>query len=133
MPPKPLPFETLHEGSTIRFLESVYATAQSTTAVRLPQAGSGGFLLPVGKIVFILYIMEIGQGSASSERTGGYDPFFFLLCFVFLSVHVVVVYSYCCAYYPRYVSYVLPCLFCFYLIYVSVVRSCHVCLFLWLS
>jgi hypothetical protein len=54
---------------------------------------------------------------------GGYDPFIFLLRFVFLSVHVAIVFSYCCAYYPGYVSYVLPCLFCFYLIYVSAVRS----------
>jgi hypothetical protein len=55
-------------------LGSDYATAQSTAAVRLPQAGSGGFFLPGEKIVFILYIMEIGQGSGSSERMGGYDP-----------------------------------------------------------
>jgi len=54
---------------------------------------------------------------------GGYDPFIFMLCFVFLSVHVAVVYSCCCVYYPRYVSYVLPCLFRFYLIYVFAVRS----------
>ena len=72
--------------TAIRFLGSVYATAQSTAAVRLPQAGSGGFLLPGGKIVFILYIMEVGQGSGSSERMGGYDPFIFLLCFVFLFI-----------------------------------------------
>ena len=123
MPPKPLSFETLHEGSAIRFWGSDYAIAQSTATVRLPQAGSGGFLFPGGKIVFILYIMEIGQGSGSSERTGGYDPFIFLLYFVFLFVHVAVVCLFCCAYYPGYVSYVLPCLFCFYLIYVSGIRS----------
>jgi hypothetical protein len=29
VPPKPLPFETLDEGSTIRFLGSVYVTAQN--------------------------------------------------------------------------------------------------------
>jgi hypothetical protein len=29
VPPKPVPFETLHEGSAIRFLGSVYATAQN--------------------------------------------------------------------------------------------------------
>jgi hypothetical protein len=29
VPPKPLSFETLHGGSTIRFLGSVYATAQN--------------------------------------------------------------------------------------------------------
>jgi hypothetical protein len=29
VPPKPLPFETLHGGSTIRFLGSVYATARN--------------------------------------------------------------------------------------------------------
>jgi hypothetical protein len=28
VPPKPLPFKTLHRGSTIRFLGSIYATAQ---------------------------------------------------------------------------------------------------------
>jgi len=123
VPPKLLSFKTLHEGSTIRFLWSDYATAQSTAVVRLPQAGSGGFLLPGGKIVFILYIIEIGQGSGSSERMGGYDPFIFLLCFVFLFVHVAVVCLVCCACYPSSVSYVLPCFFCFYLIYVSGIRS----------
>jgi len=123
VPSKLLSFETLHKGLAIRFLGSDYVTAQSIAVVRLPQAGSGGFFLSGGKIVFILYIMKIGQGSGSSERMGGYDPFIFLLCFVFQSVHVAVVYLYCCAYYPGYVSYVLPCLFCFYLIYVSVVRS----------
>jgi len=68
--------------------------------------------------------MEVGQESGSSERMGGYDPFIFLLCFIFLSVHVAVVYSCCCTYYSRYVSYVLSYLF-FYLIYlyVSAVRS----------
>jgi hypothetical protein len=33
VPPKPLPFETLHEGSAISFLESVYATAQTAAVV----------------------------------------------------------------------------------------------------
>jgi len=123
VPSKPLPFETLHEGSAIRFVGSDYVTTQSTAVVRLPQAGFGRFLLPGGKIVFILYIMEIGQGSGSSQRMGGYDPFIFLLCFVFLFVHVAVVCLVYCAYYPGYVSYVLPCFFCFYLIYVSGIRS----------
>jgi hypothetical protein len=127
MPLKLLPFETLHGGSTIRFLGSVIATAQSTDTVRLPQAGMGGFLLSGGKIIFILYIIEVGQGSGSLERMGGYDPFIFLLRFVFLFVHVAVVYSYCCAYYLGYVSYVLPCHFCFYLLYVFAVRSISAC------
>ena len=34
VPLKPLLFGTLHEGSAIRFLESVIATAQTTAAVR---------------------------------------------------------------------------------------------------
>ena len=59
MPPEPLPFETLHEGSAIRFLGSVYATAQS--------------LLPADMT------SEVGQGSRSSERMGGYDQFISLL------------------------------------------------------
>ena len=44
--------------------------------------------------------------------------------------HVAVVCLFCCAYYPGYVSYVLPYLFCFYLIYVSGIRSMW---FRWLS
>jgi hypothetical protein len=35
VPPKPLLLETLHEGSAIRFLGSVYATAQVTAVHRL--------------------------------------------------------------------------------------------------
>ena len=80
MPPKPLPFETLHEGSTIRFLESVYATAQTSVAIRgrlrtpsrLSHAGAGEYLLPGREIIFILYNMEVGQESGSSKRMGGY-------------------------------------------------------------
>jgi hypothetical protein len=34
VPPKPLPFETLHEGSAIRFLGSVYVTARIAAVVR---------------------------------------------------------------------------------------------------
>jgi hypothetical protein len=33
VPPKPLPFETLHKGLAIRFLGSVYATAQTAAAI----------------------------------------------------------------------------------------------------
>jgi hypothetical protein len=50
VPPKLVPFETLHGGSAIRFLGSVYATAQNK---------------------------EAGQGSGSLERMGGYDQFIY--------------------------------------------------------
>jgi hypothetical protein len=68
VPPEPLPFETLHEGSAIRFLGSVYATAQS--------------LLPADMI------SEVGQGSRSSERMAGYDQFISLLFFILQIIYV---------------------------------------------
>jgi hypothetical protein len=61
VPPKPLPFETLHEGSAIRFLGSVYATARVATAVRrlLPRVLH---LYPF--IISNDMTKEVGQGSA---------------------------------------------------------------------
>jgi hypothetical protein len=49
----------------------------------LPHAG--GFLLPGGEIIFILYDMtkEVGQGSGSLKRMGGYDRFISLLFYAF--------------------------------------------------
>jgi hypothetical protein len=81
VPPKPVPFETLHGGSAIRFLGSVYATAQR------PSLSSS--LVPG---VFISYRMtrEVGQGSESSERMGGYDQFSSLLFYILHIIYVVV-------------------------------------------
>jgi hypothetical protein len=73
VPPKPVPFETLHEGSTIRFLGSVYATAQNISNM----------------------IKEVGQGSGSSERMGGYDQFIYLLFCVLDIIYVSYIHLYC--------------------------------------
>jgi hypothetical protein len=79
VPSKPLPFETLHEGSTIRFLGSVYMTAQVIADRRLlPRVLH---LLPF--IISYDMTKEVGQGSGSSERMGGYDWFISLLFYVF--------------------------------------------------
>jgi hypothetical protein len=80
VPPKPVPFETLHGGSAIRFLGSVYATAQR------PSLSSS--LVPG---VFISYRMakEVGQGSGSSERMRGYDQFSSLLFYILHNMYVV--------------------------------------------
>jgi hypothetical protein len=75
VPPEPVPFETLHEGSTIRFLGSVYATAQS--------------LLPADMT------SEVGQGSRSSERMGGYDQFISILFYVLQITYVSYIHL-CC-------------------------------------
>jgi hypothetical protein len=66
VPPKLVPFETLHGGSTIRFLGSVYATAQNISNMT----------------------KEVGQGSGSSERMGGYDQFIYLLFCVLEIIYV---------------------------------------------
>jgi hypothetical protein len=86
VPPKPLPFETLLGGSTIRFLGSVYATAQR---LRLSLSSS---LVPG---VFISYDMtsEVGQGSRSSERMGGYDQFISLLFYILQIIYVTYVHT----------------------------------------
>jgi hypothetical protein len=80
VPPKPVSFQTLHGGSTIRFLGSVYATALH------PSLSSS--LVPG---VFISYRMarEVGQGSGSSERMGGYDQFSLLLFYILHIIYVV--------------------------------------------
>jgi len=57
----------------------------------LPHVGTGGFLLPGREIIFILYIIEVGQGSGSLERRGVYNLFIFLMCFAFQIIHVSVV------------------------------------------
>jgi hypothetical protein len=99
MPPKLVPFETLHGGSTIRFLGSVYATGQN--------------------IFFFLRDMtrEAGQGSGSSERMGGYDQFISLL-FAFCRLYMFHIFT-------SVVSYVvmnLSHLFCHIII-------CYICSF----
>jgi hypothetical protein len=102
VPQKPLPFEILHEESTIRFLGSVYATARIATAVRrlLPRVLHLLSRLPPLFIVFFLELfiffpeefifiisydmtLEIGQGSRSSKHLGGYELFIFSLFYAF--------------------------------------------------
>jgi hypothetical protein len=84
--PKPVPFETLHGGSTIRFLGSVYATAQ---------------------IIFNM-TKEAGQESGSSERMGGYDQLF-TYCFVFWRLYMFHIFIYVVSYLRMILSY-LSCL-----------------------
>jgi hypothetical protein len=73
VPPKPVPFETLHGGSAIRFLGSVYATAQNISNMT----------------------KEAGQGSGSSEHMRGYDQFIYLLFCVLEIIYVPYIYL-CC-------------------------------------
>jgi hypothetical protein len=79
VPPKPLPFETLLGGSAIRFLGSVYATAQTSVVVFI----TGSWRLHLDRMT-----REVGQGSGSSERMGGYDQFSSLL---FYTLHIIYV------------------------------------------
>jgi hypothetical protein len=63
----------LARGSTIRFLGSVYATAQNISNMT----------------------KEAGQGSGSSERMGGYDQFIYLLFCVLEIIYVLYIHL-CC-------------------------------------
>jgi hypothetical protein len=131
VPPKPLPFETLHEGSTIRFLGSVYVTARVVDTIRclLPRVLR---LLPF--VISYDMTKEVGQGSGSSERMGGYDWFISLLFYVFQIMLVSVVYPCCFKRCYESVSFVQLYHFCLYSVSVSAIRYiCHVCLFRWFS
>jgi hypothetical protein len=85
VPTKPLPFENLHGGSTIRFLGSVYATARTPVVVFITV-----------KHLFLLGGMsrEVGQGSGSSERMRGYDRFISLLFYVLQIIYMSYIHVY---------------------------------------
>jgi hypothetical protein len=72
---------------------------------RLPKQHSGKHLLLHG--VFIPYGMtrEVGQGSGSSERMGGYDQFISLLFYVFQIIYVV--HLYCFIYSHEFMQFIL--------------------------
>jgi hypothetical protein len=96
VPLKPLSFETLHGGSAIRFLGSVYATAQRPS---LSSSLVPGVFTPYGMA------SKVGQGSRSLERMGGYDQFSSLLFYV---LHIIyVVHLYCFIYNHEFISFVL--------------------------
>jgi hypothetical protein len=118
VPPKPVPFETLHGGSAIRFLGSVYATAQNISNMT----------------------KEAGQGSGSSERIRGYDRFIYLLFCVLDIIYVSYIHL-CCficrndfiLYVPSYCNMIdlsvlilQSCCLCFYLFIFNCSVSLHV-------
>ena len=108
MPPKPLPFETLHGGSAIRFLGSVYATAQNICDMT----------------------KEVGQGSGS-ERMGGYDQFISLLFCILQIIYVLYMHLYCFIYSKEFISSVLLPYNVLYL-FVLILQSCYLCFYLFI-
>jgi hypothetical protein len=109
VPPKPVPFETLHGGSVIRFLGSVYATAQN---------------------IFNM-TKEAGQGSGSSERIGGYDQFIYLLFCVLEIIYVSYIHI-CCFIFPN--DFILSVLSYYNMIDLSVLilQSCYLYFYLFI-
>jgi hypothetical protein len=108
VPPKPVPFKTLHGGSAIRFLGSVYATAQTISNMT----------------------KEADQGSGSSERMRGYDQFIYVsyihLCyFICRNDFILSVRSY---YNMIDLSVLIlqSCCLCFYLFIFNCLVSLHV-------
>jgi hypothetical protein len=108
VPPKPVPFETLHGGSAIRFLGSVYATAQNICDMT----------------------KEVGQGSGS-ERMGGYDQFISLLFCVLQIIYVLYMHLYCFMYSKEFISSVLLPYNVLYL-FVLILQSCCLCFYLFI-
>jgi hypothetical protein len=110
VPPKPVPFETLHGGSAIRFLGSVYATAQN---------------------IFNM-TREAGQGSGSSERIGGYDQFIYLLFCILKIIYVSYIHL-CCFIFTN--DFILSVLSYYKMIDLSVLilQSCYLCFYLFIS
>ena len=109
MPPKHLSFEALHGGSAIRFLGSVYATAQN---------------------IFNM-TKEAGQGSRSSERIGGYDQFIYLLFCVLEIIYVSYIHL-CCFIFTN--DFILSVMSYYNMIDLSVLilQSCYLCFYLFI-
>jgi len=69
VPPKPLLFETLHGDQQLGFWGASSQLPKPLLLFvvvferrhRLPHSGADGFFLPGGEIIFIVYIMEVGQ------------------------------------------------------------------------
>jgi hypothetical protein len=99
VPPKPVPFETLHGGSAIRFLGSA--------STRLPNVCR---CLRLDRMT-----REVGQGLGSSERMGGYDQFSSLQFYILHIIYVVC--SFVLSYYNMlYLSVLIlqpSCLYCY--------------------
>ena len=114
MPPKPVPFETLHWGSAIRFLGSVFATAQFATAQNISNMTK-----------------EAGQGSGSSERMGGYDQFIYLLFCVLEIIYVSYIHL-CCFIFTN--DFILSVMSYYNMIDLSVLilQSCYLCFYLFI-
>jgi hypothetical protein len=133
VPPKPLPFETLHGGLTIRFLGSVYATARTSVVLFI----TGKHLLLLGRMT-----REVGQGCGSSERMGGYGCFISLLFYVVQIIYVSYVHVYCFVCNHEFISYVLSyyIMTCMMFVHASnmlylfvlILQSCCLCCYLFI-
>jgi hypothetical protein len=120
VPPKPLLFETLHGGSTIRFLGE-----------RLRDCPK--HLLP-GDMT-----REAGQGSGSAERVGGYDQFSSLLFYVLQVIYVSYIHLCCFVCSHRIIQtvllyYIMTCLISVHAsdmlyLFVSCCLSCYLFIF----
>jgi hypothetical protein len=108
VPPKSLPFETLHGGSTIRFLGE-----------RLRDCPK--HLLPDDMT------REAGQGSRSLERMGGYDQFSFLLFYVLQIIYVSYIHLCCFICSNDFISSVLSYYNMLYLSVLILQSSCLYC------
>ena len=133
MPPKPVPFETLHGDRQLGFWGAF---------TRLPEHPSSKHLLLPG--VFISYGMtrEVGQGSGSSERMGGYDQFSSLLFYVLQIICVSYVHVYCFIYSHEFIQsvlsyHIMACLMSVHasnMLYpfVLILQSCCLCCYLFI-
>jgi hypothetical protein len=99
----------LARGSAIRFLGSVYATAQN---------------------IFNM-TKEAGQGSGSSERIGGYDQFIYLLFCVLEIIYVSYIHL-CCFIFTN--DFILSVMSYYNVIDLSVLilQSCYLCFYLFI-
>jgi hypothetical protein len=80
VPPKPVPFETLHGGSAIRFLGERLRDCPTSVVVFI----AGSWRLHLDRMT-----REVGQGSGSSERMRGYDQFSSLQFYILHIIYVV--------------------------------------------
>jgi hypothetical protein len=136
VPPKPLSFETLHEGSTNRFLRSIYATARTSVVVFITDKH---LLLPG---VFISYGMTRERWTRIWILEAGYDQYSSLPFYVLHIIYVSYVHLYYFVYSHEFLQSVLSYHIMIFLmhvhasnityLFVLILQSCYLCCYLFI-
>jgi hypothetical protein len=128
VPPKPVPFEILHGGSAIRFLGSVYATAQRLSSSSSQFSSLQFYILHIIYVIcsFVLSYYNMLYLSVLILQSSC------LYCYLFISSCSAIIHEPCLYTYFIYMIYMLH-MFCVLMIHILWIflRSCYLCLIIY--